>query len=140
MLSFLQNKINRQTRLNNCKSYSDQVDYFTCNKVVFLFDIGKYYNRRLYHYGETIDIDLVEYKLNRFLPYYNKIIDIPIDKCIDGFEKLESIIEEKGLKTKIPIEGIEDLNVLYTNDGNCIQNLIDEINAIFIEDIESISN
>ena len=136
----LQNKINKDLRVINCKSYKDQVDYFTCNKVFFLYDVGRYHNKRLYHYGETIDIDLVEYKLKKNLPYYKKLIDIPIDNCINGFEKLEGIIDKQGLKTKIPVNNIDDIRVLYINDDNCIQDLIDEINSLFKQDIESISN
>lgn len=135
----LQNKIHKYKQLKTInKSYKDKVDYFTCHKIFFIFDIGRYHNKRLYHYGETIDIDLTEYKLKKNLPYYKKIIDIPINNCINGFEKIENLIEIQGLKTKIPLDGLDDILILYISDDDCIQNLIDEINIFFRQDIENI--
>jgi len=136
MLRFKSNPLHRNIF---CKSYNDHVDYFTCNRIFFIYDIGKFFNTRLYHYGISVDIDLVEYKLQKSLPYYKKLLDIPIDNCIYGVDNFDSFIKENNMMIKMPIVGLEDFDVFKLSDDKPINEVLEYTNGFFKQDIESIS-
>lgn len=54
----------RKTSRINCNN--DKIDYYNSNnRVFYLYNLGRYHNKSLYHYGNTNDIDLVEYNLKK---------------------------------------------------------------------------
>ena len=62
------------------KTYKDRVDVFdTSNNTFFLYKIGRYNNKQTYLYGETSDITIIEFTLHKTLPYYECIINEPIE-------------------------------------------------------------
>jgi hypothetical protein len=63
-----------------CKCYMDQVDAFsTHNRTFFIYDLGRYNNQNVYHYGETSDLYWKECQLRKTFPYYVKVVEEPVE-------------------------------------------------------------
>jgi hypothetical protein len=61
-----------------CRSYLDRVDHIsTHNKIFFVFDLGRYNNKRIYHFGESPDFYLTEFQIHKSFPVCKPIIIEP---------------------------------------------------------------
>lgn len=109
-----------QKRVRVCKSlpYHDRVDESVHNRTFFVFSIGRFNNTPIYHYGETSDIALEEFRIRRALPFYEKVLDVPLvmDGTIRSKEEFDTFIREHDMATKIPLSGLEDWGAFTTPD------------------------
>lgn len=113
----------------NC--YKDKVDYYdNSNRVFYLYNLGRYHNKYLYHYGTTNDIDLVEYNLRKNIPFYERIIYTPIEDYTYGPKLFDDFIENENLKSTLPIDGLKYLDIICSKNEN-VDLILDKINEIF---------
>ena len=82
-------------------SYYDQVDHDTnYNKTFYIYFLGYYLNKPIYCYGETYDIDSIEFTLKKTLPFYKKCKIIPIDTRQSGIDKFAEYIKEDYIQSE----------------------------------------
>lgn len=104
-------------------SYLDRAPswYETTNRTMYIYSLGSYHNRSIYHYGETFDIDLIELELKTRVPLYERVMYIPLDHNSILASSIYKLISEKET-VRIPVEGME-LWKAFTSES--IQDIID---------------
>jgi hypothetical protein len=117
-----------QTRLY---SYKDRVDMDTSNRVFFIYYLGRYSNKPIFHYGETMDTSLVEFYLRKKVPIYQKKFYVPVEDHIYGKHQFDKYVKTNNLVTKIPVYGMEKLDYFTTNNKIKFQNVMCELYNIF---------
>jgi hypothetical protein len=72
-----------------CRStYHDRCHWDTTERVFYIYKIGRFHNKVLYHYGETTDIYASELKIMGNLPFRERILVVSQEdyqKEIKGF-------------------------------------------------------
>lgn len=95
---------NVQARSN----YMDRVDVDTRHNTVFyIYSLGRYHNRLYLHYGETNDLQAKELKLRQTLPYYTKLVCLPIEEAPHGKVHLDKLVHRHNLNVKLPVDDTE---------------------------------
>lgn len=108
------------------RNYYDRVNEDMSNKSFFIYDLGKYNNKNLYYYGETMDITQTEFILKKTLPLYKIIYSAPVDANIDGYNKFNKLIKDH--KSKLPLKNCSSWDIFQTEN---IDYILDAINVIF---------
>jgi hypothetical protein len=83
--------------------------YDAHNRVFYLFYLGRFQNRPMYHYGETTDIDATEFYIQSQLPFYQRIMYIPIDTKLNAFYEFDEYIQIDH--AKLPVQSLQHLAV-----------------------------
>ena len=103
-------------------------------KVFYLYHLGRYYNKSLYHYGESLHPEVVEFNLITNLPYCKKVIQVPVEHRLDGKTQFDEYIKINNLKASLPLkynnEEMDD--VICTSDMCDLDKLIAFIENIFV--------
>lgn len=95
------------------RSHMDRVSvYDNHNRTFYIYYLGIYHNRPMYHYGETNDIDVTEFFLRSRLPFYNQIMYIPIDAQQHAFTSFSEFI--KNERVTLPVHSLEHMDVFST--------------------------
>lgn len=117
-----------QTRLY---SYKDRVDMDTSNRMFYIYYLGRYSNKPIFHYGETMDTSLVEFHLRKKVPIYQKKFYVPVEDRVYGKTQFEKYLKKNNLMTTLPVYGMENLDYFTTNDRIKFHNVLSELYYIF---------
>lgn len=110
------------------KSYLDRAStYDATNRVFFIYYIGTYFNRPLFHYGETDSLELTELRIKRSLPYYQCITYAPV-RTHSRKSEFEALIAQN--RTILPIEGLESWDV-FTHPTDDIDTLKQSAESLY---------
>lgn len=112
----------RFTRSVKRTSYLDRAPawYDTHTRVFYIFSLGRYHNKPIYCYGETNDLDAIEFHLKQHLPIYERILYTPAHL---GYEHdfREAPIQDVAFE----VRGFEDWKMFTCEDIQAIVNSID---------------
>lgn len=124
-------------RAIKCRSYKDIVSLDYSEKVFYIYSLGRYHNKPLYHYGETLNPETLEFELAKTLPYYKKIVHVPVDTCVDGKDKFELFVKKNELSTQLPLRFSNGIliDVIQTTDDYDIKRILDEVHLAFKQPI-----
>lgn len=112
-------------------SYRDRVDLDNNNRVFFIYSLGRYRNKPLYYFGETIDISSVEYALRKELPFYEQQIVVPVEDSVYGREEFEGFINRHQLEAKLPLEGSSFDSIFTSSESISFDNILDRVLDIY---------
>ncbi len=117
------NKNSFRKKVIKC-SYYDSISYNMHNRMFYIYYLGHYYNKKIYHYGETDDIYMTEYKIKKTFPIYDNIICIPVEDVVYGINDFEIFISKyKTIMPLIEPKITENWDVFEFNDDvNIISN------------------
>ena len=96
--------------------YLDRVDPLTTHeRLVFVYDLGRYNNQRVYIMGETDDQHILEYCLTKTFPYFKRLKlesleDVPDAACI---LKNQLPVQETCLASFVDQAAFEMFNVKF---------------------------
>lgn len=110
------------------KSYMDRVQAFDCsNRVFYIYYVGSYHNKPMFHYGEADHIDLVELRLRRILPYYQCITYTPVRHLVSRRAEFEKAIQDR--KVVLPVLGTEswDAFTYPTDELEALSTYVDHL-------------
>lgn len=112
-------------RMVRTASYLDRAPqwYDMSNRVFYVYSLGRFHNTPMYHYGETSDIDLVEFEMKKRVPYYKRVIYVPLDE--DANDSLRDIIKQKE-KVSIPVTGMETWNAFTAESIDDMLQIVEE--------------
>ncbi len=110
------------------KSYQDHVEYDNNNKYFYIYYLGRYHNKPIYTYGETLDIDSVEFHLNKTYPFYKKHYVSNVGDKVYSKDKLDKVLKAQTLYKKW-----EEIEVFTTSDVFGISEIDALINDLFCE-------
>ena len=111
-------------------SYKDVPDVDASENLFYIYYLGRYNNKAIYHYGETLNLYNVEFDLCKKLPYYKNLISIPTDYHTDGNEKFANFLKQNKLNSVFSF-GIE--NIFNTSDNVDIDMILASVSEIFKE-------
>ena len=116
-----------KTNYYTCKSYLDRIpDYDAHNRVFYIYTLGSWNNIPYYHYGESDDISLTEFKIKKTLPFYSLLTCIPIDHNIAAISDFEKMVRNK--KVTIPVVEAFSWPAFTTDNPNA---LLYKVNRLF---------
>jgi hypothetical protein len=98
--------------------YYDRVSVDTCNKVFYVYKLGRYNNRMLYTFGETYDIHATEFRLRSIVPIYEKCFIQPVEEDMKAYERFVDKVRHKV----VPFPLDESIEVFHTENGNWTAN------------------
>lgn len=105
------------------RTFMDQASvYDTHNRVFYIYFLGFFNNRPIYHFGETNDLDANELLIRSQLPFYERILYIPTDSHHNALREFIEYIQ--NYRTTLPVHNLEHLDAFTTTD---IDNGIDAI-------------
>lgn len=114
-----------------CKSYFDRVQYETHNSIFYIYYLGRYNNKSIFHYGETQDLYGKEFLLKQKLPIYNKLKAIPIEHNVYGKEKFDNYLKTNKLRIIFPIDDLKDLECFTTSSQTNIKDILLTLNNLY---------
>jgi hypothetical protein len=122
---------NLRTNIRPRSFYYDRHINDNNNRSFFIFNLGSYRNNKIYYYGDTYDIDLTEFHLKRYLPFYENILNIPVDDAVFGSFKFEEYIQDR--KIRAPCDLLEPLHetLFSPHDDEDLEKIIKECEVIF---------
>lgn len=121
------NKLNRTHIVN---SYLDRVsDYDIHNKVFYIYYLGCFNNTPMYHYGESDDLDLVELKIKRTLPFYERVLYTPVEHHTNTLEQFKDYIKNK--KVRIPLAEVCMWDAFLISEEQDIGDIINKVNEYY---------
>lgn len=85
--------------------------YDTHTRVFYIYALGRYMNQRLYCYGETIDLEAVEFHLAKTLPIYERVLFAPAP-----IPDVHSKIALCANTVVRGVRGLEDWNIFTCDD------------------------
>lgn len=101
------------------RSYMDRVDVDTRHSTVFyIYSLGRYHNRMHFHYGETNDLMAKEFKLRQTLPYYTKLVCLPIEEAPFAKVHLDQLVHHHNLGVKLRVNDTEFDCMLLPEDNS----------------------
>lgn len=112
-------------------SYKDLPDIDASENMFYIYYLGRYNNKAIYHYGETLNLYNVEFNLCKKLPLYKKLLSIPIDYHGDGKEKFDNFLKQNKLNSILSLSNIE--NIFITSDDVDIDTILLSVSEIFKE-------
>lgn len=116
------------------RSYLDRVSiYDTQNRVFYLFYMGKFHNRAMYHYGETNDIAATEFFVKSHLPFYELLMYIPIDTEQNALHRFTEYIQPES--TVLPVHSLEHLTV-FTPSSLDIKTIVEKIEELYRTNVD----
>lgn len=101
--------------------------YDTHNRVFYIFYLGQFNNRPIYHYGETNDIDATELFVKANLPFYKLVLYLPIDTEQDGLSQFDQYIQHD--RVDFPVHNLEHLDVFCPS--NDIETIVQKVEALY---------
>lgn len=110
--------------------YKDIPNLDSSENIFYIYYLGRYNNKHTYHYGETHDICNIDFELAKKVPLYNKLIYVPINHHVDGYDKFLKFIQENKMVLSLPLD-ID--NVFITNDQSSINDVLLFVSDIFKE-------
>lgn len=87
-------------------SYHDNVQTDMSNRVFYIYHLGRFNNRHIYHYGEASDAYEVAFRVHRTLPFYKRILCIPAEEAPCGLSRFDSLVQRQ--RCTIPVHGLEE--------------------------------
>lgn len=108
--------------------------YDAHNRVFYLFYLGRYHNSPIYHYGETNDIDVIEFYIQSQLPFYQRIMYIPIDTELDALYAFDKYIQPD--QSKLPIESLQHLAVFSPSSFE-LEKIIQKIEELYRVNVDN---
>ena len=118
----------RYSRLQT-RSHLDRVSpYDAHNRVFYIYSLGRFHNKHLYIYGETNDLDLVEFQLQASVPVFQKEIALPVEYHLAVRDTFELYIEP--LKTRMPVHGLDTWDV-FTCDDEVRDEVIQKVSDMY---------
>lgn len=87
-------------------SYHDNAQTDVSNRVFYIYHLGRFNNRHIYHYGESVDACEVAFRVHRTLPFYKRILCIPTEDAPYGLTRFDSIVQRH--RCTIPVHGLEE--------------------------------
>ena len=107
--------------------------YDTQNRVFYLFYMGRYHNRAMYHYGETNDIDATEFFVKSHVPLYELIMYIPIDTEQGALHQFTDYIQHES--TQLPVHGLEHVAV-FSPTSLDIKRIVQKIEELYRTNVD----
>lgn len=86
-------------------AYSDRVCADMSNRVFYVYYLGRFNNRPLYHYGESHDAYDAHFRVHRSVPFCKRIVCIPVEDNTGGLQVFEDRV--KDVRCSLPIAGLE---------------------------------
>lgn len=126
---FNQQKI--RTQKPKICSYKDRIQLDNHDMMFYIYYIGRYKNKPIYNYGQTIDIDIVELHLRQNVPIYKKKLHIPVEHHVYGKQMFDDYVKMNEIDTQIPIHGMEHVDAFTTNEKFNYKHVLNEIYNIF---------
>lgn len=104
-------------------SYLDRAPawYDNHTRVFYIYSLGRYHNQHLFCYGDTNDLDVVEFNLAKTVPKYERVLYLPVD---ESNHSREQAIHNLTRSVPFSINGLEDWNIF-----TC-ENIDDVIQAV----------
>lgn len=112
-------------------SYKDSVDMDTSNRLFFVYYLGRYDNRPIFYYGETMDISLIEFHLRKKVPIYQKKFHVPVEDNIYGKQRFDRYVRRNQLVARLPVHGMEGYDYFTTNYKLHYKDILLELYRIF---------
>jgi hypothetical protein len=115
------------------KSYQDRVSFDYNNRLFYIYDLGRYNNSHIFHYGECMDLTSIEFKIRRYLPVYKRIEYIPMGHIVAGKESFDEYIHRKNIKTKLMFNcgDVETWDVFTIDNNTTLQDVIAYVHTVF---------
>lgn len=117
--------MNGRKWLTRRMSYLDRAPnwYDTHTRVFYIYFLGRYHNKRLYCYGETNDLDAIEFKLSSYVPSWTRVTYVPLYPHLNR-EFIDTVLA--SYRVVIPIRGMEEWSAFEYEDS--VDDLIDKLN------------
>lgn len=112
-------------------SYKDRIDMDTSNRLFFIYYLGRYDNRPMFFYGETMDTSLVEFHLRKKVPIYQKKFHVPVEDHVYGKQSFDRYVKRNNLVATLPVHGMERYDYFTTNNKIKYQDVLSELHRIF---------
>ncbi len=111
-----------------CASYLDRVPswYDTHTRVFYIFSLGRYHNQPIFCYGETNDLDAVEFYLKKHLPMYERVMYTPTHPRHDVDLYATTSIQNVAFD----VRGFEDWNIFTCEDIEAVVQTLDLIASV----------
>lgn len=116
----------RLSTARRMKSYLDRAPswYEHHTRVFYIYSLGRYQNQALFCYGETNDLDTVEFHLAKTLPTYQRVLYFPVQDNYNR-EHIDATIKTMTNTVVLGVGGLDDWNIFTCDDINEIVNRID---------------
>lgn len=116
------------------RSYLDRASiHDTQNRVFYLFYMGRFHNRAMYHYGETNDIAATEFFVKSHVPFYELLLYIPVDTEQDALPKFTEYIQQES--TELPVHSLEHLAV-FSPSSLDIEMIVEKIQSLYRTNVD----
>lgn len=112
-------------------SYHDRIDTDNTNRIFYIYYLGRYHNAPIYHYGECMDLDVIEFTLKKTIPFYEKVLYIPMDHHFMGKDKFDFFVNKHNLRIEIPILNVNLYDIITTSDIIGHDEIVAEVYNIF---------
>lgn len=102
--------------------------YDTHNRVFYIFYVGRFHNRPIYHFGETNDIDATEFFVKSNLPFYELVLYLPVDTEQDGLSQFSKYIHQD--RVELPVHNMEHLDV-FSPSRNDLETIVKKVEDLY---------
>lgn len=118
------------------RSYYDRAPSMNdrSNTIFYIYSIGPYNNTPIYFYGETNDVMAKEFSIKRNLPYYRRIVAIPVCDAPYGYSQFDKYIYANKLNTSLSWYRDDDQDMFaldhvhpFTEDD-----IVNYVNSLFL--------
>jgi len=84
--------------------------------------------KSLYVYGETDDLDVVEFELRQNVPAYERVLYLPIEHHISTKMEFDRFVDEH--RATFPVHGLEDWEV-FTASADTMETIIQKVECMY---------